>query len=219
MVSCREVAQVFPDRYVHLGGDEVGFECWQSNDKINQYMKERNILTYNALEEQYIQRVVNMAQSANVSSIVWQEVYTNGVQLSEETVVHVWMGNTAQLLNRITRDGLPAILSTCWYLDHLKTGGDWTDFYRCDPHSFPGTLDQKKLVIGGEACMWSESVDSTNVVQRIFPRACAAAEKLWSTQAGSSDVNEAAQRLEEHTCRMNLRGIAAQPPNGPGVCF
>lgn len=65
--------------------------------------------------------------------------------------------------------------------------------------------------------MWSEAVDSTNILQRIFPRASAAAEKLWSPEQ-VNDVIEAGRRLEEHTCRMRARGIPAQPPNGPGFC-
>lgn len=71
--------------------------------------------------------------------------------------------------------------------------------------------------MGGEACMWAEMVDDTNVVQRIFPRVCAAAEKLWSSGTLNS-TSDAAPRLEEHVCRMRKRGIPAQPPTGPGFC-
>lgn len=123
----------------------------------------------------------------------------------------------SSLLNQITKKGHQAILSTCWYLDHLLTGGDWRKFYSCEPNDFPGDQHQKSLLIGGEACMWSESVDSTNIVQRIFPRISAAAEKLWS-QERVNDVIEAGRRLEEHSCRMRARGIPSQPPNGPGFC-
>lgn len=119
---------------------------------------------------------------------------------------------------QITHDGLPALLSTCWYLDHLSTGGDWVKFYKCDPQDFPGTEHQKNLVYGGEACMWGEVVDDINILQRIFPRACATAEKLWSP-ATVTNVDEAMQRLEEHYCRLRLRNIPAQPPNGPGYCL
>lgn len=122
-----------------------------------------------------------------------------------------------KLLSKITGKGLSAILSTCWYLDHLKTGGDWKEFYACEPNSFPGTEEQKKLLIGGAACMWSESVDDTNILQRIFPRVSATAEKLWSQQ-NVDDILEAERRLEEHRCRLIARHIPAQPPNGPGFC-
>lgn len=90
----------------------------------------------------------------------------NGVRLPPNTVVHVWTGNQRKLLQSITADGLPALLSSCWYLDHLTTGGDWKKFYNCDPQAFHGTDEQKKLVLGGEACMWGEVVDSSNILQR-----------------------------------------------------
>lgn len=118
----------------------------------------------------------------------------------------------------MTKSGLPAILSSCWYLDHLATGGDWRKFYECEPNDFPGDDQQKSLLIGGEACMWSEVVDNSNILQRIFPRVGATAEKLWS-QEKVKDANDAARRLEEHTCRLKKRGLPAQPPNGPGFCL
>ncbi|XP_055640408.1 beta-hexosaminidase subunit beta-like [Toxorhynchites rutilus septentrionalis] len=213
----QEVVGVFPDQYIHLGGDEVGFECWASNPDIMEYMKENRLYTFEMLEEQYIQRVVDQIDSLNRSSLVWQEVYVNGVRLPNGTVVHVWTGNRQDLLQRITGDGLPALLSTCWYLDHLAMGGDWRKFYECDPHDFVGNQKQKDLVLGGEACMWAEAVNDNNIVQRIFPRVSAVAEKLWSEE-DVDDADEAARRLEEHTCRMNQRNIPAQPPNGPGFC-
>lgn len=104
-------------------------------------------------------------------------------------------------------------------MDHLSTGGDWRKYYACDPHTFFHLPpEQEKLVIGGEACMWAEVVDSTNVIQRIWPRASAVAEKLWSARS-VKNLQDAAKRLEEHTCRMNFRGIPAQPPNGAGFCL
>jgi len=214
----KEVVDVFHDKYIHLGGDEVGFECWKSNNNITEYMKANHIGSYEKLEEKFIQRIVDNVDQLNASSIVWQEVYQNGVRLPQKTVVHIWIGNMAKLLGSITKDGHPALLSSCWYLDSLQSGGDWRKYYTCDPHDFDGTPEQKKLVIGGEACMWSETVDNTNILQRIFPRVCAAAEKLWSQQ-NVNDADEASRRLEEHYCRMNHRGIPAQPPNGPGFCL
>lgn len=116
----------------------------------------------------------------------------------------------------MTAEGHPALVSQCWYLDHLESGGDWHKFYECDPNNFNGTEAQKRLVIGGEACMWSEFVDASNLSPRVWPRAAAAAERLWSTV--TVDFDEADRRMEEHVCRLHRRGIRAQPANGPGYC-
>jgi len=191
----------------------------QTNPDITSFMKEKNITQYQVLEQMYIQRVLEKVKSNNKTSVVWQEVYQNqyGVPLPSDTVIQIWTGNRFVLINEITKAGFPVLLSTCWYLDHLLTGGDWQKFYKCDPYDFVGSEAQQKLILGGEACMWSESVDNTNILQRIFPRVSATAEKLWS-QNYPEDINTVKQRLEEHTCRMRNRKIPAQPPNGPGFC-
>lgn len=48
---------------------------------------------YPQVEQFYIQRIVDIANNLSRKSIVWQEVFENGVQLEPETVVHVWTGN------------------------------------------------------------------------------------------------------------------------------
>ncbi|XP_012263296.2 beta-hexosaminidase subunit alpha-like [Athalia rosae] len=213
-----EIVAAFPDRYIHLGGDEVPFDCWASNPNIRDYMRRRGMNdTYQLLEEEYVEGLLNITETLGASPVVWQEVFDNGVKLNPETVVHVWTGNQMTKLASVTKAGFHALLSTCWYLDHIAGGGDWLKFYSCDPLAFPSTSEQRRLVLGGEACMWGESVDRTNVHPRIWPRASAAAERLWSHDRSPS-ISYAARRLEEHTCRMNRRGIPAQPPNGPGFC-
>lgn len=212
-----EIVQVFPDQYVHLGGDEVQFDCWQSNPEINEYMKAKNMSrNYARLESEFIGKVLHITDALQASTVVWQEVYENGVAMPNTTVVHVWTGAWQKLLENATKAGHPVLLSACWYLDHIAGGGDWRKYYRCDPLSFAGSANVTHLMLGGEACMWGEFVDRNNIHPRIWPRASAAAERLWSN--AKQDENKAAQRLEEHACRMNRRGIPAQPPNGPGFC-
>lgn len=211
----REIVNLFPDSYLHLGGDEVEFDCWESNPQIRNFMRYMNIQTYSQLEAYYIYRILNISEHLNAKVLVWQEVYDNNVPLDENTIIHVWKDDYDRELSEITRRGYKALLSSCWYLDHVGSGGDWIKFYEeCNPFNFSGTPMQKRLVLGGEACMWGESVDETNIQQRIWPRACATAEILWS----GYPTLDAAERLEEHVCRLKKRGIPAQPPNGPGFC-
>jgi hexosaminidase len=60
-------------------------------------------------------------------------------------------------------------------------------------------------------------MDATNLISRVWPRASAVAERLWSA-IDVTDVAAATSRLEEHRCRYIKRGIPAAPANGPGYC-
>lgn len=212
-----EVVDVFHGHVLHLGGDEVEYECWGSNPDIKQFMKKKNITTYNKLEGYFFKKVIDISEKLQTTPVVWEEVFSNVVDIPKNTIVHVWKGGWESTMGNVTEGGFRTLLSSCWYLDHLSSGGDWIKFYGCEPTNFTATERQKKLVVGGEACMWAEVVNEHNIESRIWPRASATAEKLWSDKDADT-IDNAKKRLEEHTCRMNRRGIHAQPPNGAGFC-
>lgn len=64
-------------------------------------MKNNNISTYEGLESMYIQEILNYVTSLNSSSIVWQEVFQNNVAIEKDTVVHLWLGSLAPLLEEV----------------------------------------------------------------------------------------------------------------------
>ncbi|XP_049593318.1 beta-hexosaminidase subunit beta isoform X1 [Syngnathus scovelli] len=210
----QEVAAVFPDNYVHLGGDEVDFTCWKSNPDIQKFMEKQGFgKNYSKLESFYIQRLLDIVTSTKKGYIIWQEVFDNGVKLKADTLIHVWKGSEQQYQNEmanVTAAGYRTLLSTPWYLNRISYGQDWQGHYKADPQDFQGTEAQKKLVMGGEACMWGEYVDATNLTPRLWPRASAVAERLWSAK-DVTDVNDAYARLSSHRCRLVERGIAAEP--------
>ncbi|KAL3160605.1 hypothetical protein ABBQ32_010536 [Trebouxia sp. C0010 RCD-2024] len=86
----REAAQVFPDSYLHLGGDEVPFDCWQSNPDVQDWMRANSLGSLSQLETYFESRVLDLATLAGRSYIVWQDVLDNNVTLKPDTVVHVW---------------------------------------------------------------------------------------------------------------------------------
>ena len=120
-------------------------------------------------------------------------------------------------MSKVTRKNLNAILSSPWYLNYISYGSDWSKYYMIEPLDFNGTAKQKDLVIGGEAAMWGEYVNSVNLTPRLWPRACAVAERLWSDR-DVRNLKDASMRIQEMECRMIKRGFPAEPINGPAFC-
>jgi len=213
-----EVKDVFPDRFIHLGGDEVDFTCWLSNPDIQAFMDQMNITKIEKLEEYYMNRLVEIVGQMNKSYIVWQEVLDNNVTLKKDTLINVWKSPVWQdEMAKVTNAGYQAILSSPWYLNYIHYGIDWQAFYEAEPTKFNGTDLQKKLVVGGSACMWSEFVDGSEIMPRLWPRASAVAERLWSSK-DTTDLDSARTRIKHHQCVMQRRGIRVEPINGPGFC-
>ncbi|XP_024419262.1 beta-hexosaminidase subunit beta [Desmodus rotundus] len=208
----KEISLVFPDWFIHLGGDEVEFACWESNPNIQDFMKQTGFgKDFRKLESFYIQKLLDIISTVKKGSIVWQEVFDDGVKLQKGTIIQVWKQDKySNELNAITEAGFPAILSAPWYLDYISYGQDWIKYYRVEPLDFGGSQEQKQLVLGGEACLWGEYVDATNLTPRLWPRASAVGERLWS-QKEIKNVDDAYRRLTAHRCRMVRRGIAAEP--------
>ncbi|XP_041042665.1 beta-hexosaminidase subunit beta isoform X2 [Carcharodon carcharias] len=207
----KEISLVFPDAYIHLGGDEVNFECWKSNPAITQFMQKQGFGSdYRKLESFYIQNVLDIVAANMKGYMVWQEVFDNGVKLKPDTIIHVWKGGYQQQMAAVTAAKFHTLLSSPWYLNVISYGQDWRRIYTVEPYNFNGTTAQKKLVIGGEACLWGEYVDATNLASRLWPRASAVGERLWSSEE-TTDISDAYNRLTKHRCRMVRRGIRAEP--------
>ncbi|NXH27263.1 HEXB hexosaminidase, partial [Myiagra hebetior] len=199
----KEISSVFPDEFIHLGGDEVDFSCWKSNPEVKEFMKKQRFGTdYAKLESYYVQNIVDIVSSYNKGQMVWQEVFDHKAQLKPDTVVQVWKAsNYAHELSSVTGAGFTTVLSAPWYLDYISYGQDWKKYYSVEPLNFPGSEKQKKLVIGGEACLWGEFVDATNLTPRLWPRASAVGERLWSS-SNVTNLEDAYKRLTNHRCRM-----------------
>nr|XP_018676064.1 PREDICTED: LOW QUALITY PROTEIN: beta-hexosaminidase 3-like [Musa acuminata subsp. malaccensis] len=164
----------------------------------------------------FVLRAQKIALSHGYEVINWEETFNNfGSQLSPKTVVHNWLGGG--IAQKVVAAGLRCIVSNQdkWYLDHLDV--PWQKFYVNEPLTNISTPEQQKLVIGGEVCMWGESIDASDIEQTIWPRAAAAAERLWTPlDKLAKDPRQATGRLARFRCLLNQRGVAAAPVAGPG---
>ncbi|KAL5011730.1 hypothetical protein ScPMuIL_010281 [Solemya velum] len=209
-----EVDDVFPGNELHLGFDEAYRHCWRSNPDVGQFMAEHNISTYGDLEAYYVTRVMAIARGLGRRPIIWQDPLEHSAVDVGGALVEVWKNRPLKTwqkyMDDVTGRGYDAILSACWYLNYISYGQDWRAYYACDPQEFNGTEEQNRLVRGGEACLWAEYIDGTNLLPLLWPRASAVAERLWSAR-GVVDADSAAFRLDQQRCRLISRGIPAKP--------
>ncbi len=113
-----------------------------------------------------------------------------------------------------------------YYLDALNEG--WAKFYDVDILAGMTNVTAIPLILGGETCMWGETADGSDVLQTIWPRAAAAAERQWSYDVVTdSSAPGVVERLQAFRCLLLERGIPAAPvtnagartaPAGPGSC-
>jgi hexosaminidase len=211
----RELVGLQADEWIHVGGDEVSLDCWKASMQVRRWLKRHNMSDPVELLDFFESQLLNFVSiSLGKKPIVWQEMFESGIRLPPETVVDVWQSwNDLPVRDRATQEH-DVLVSSCWYLDHLDE--DWLSFYRCDPRAFNGTIEQKQRIVGGHASMWAEKVDEQNFMSRVWPRASATAEKLWSGESDNA-TRTATARLDRFRCLMVRRGFGASPIQ-PGSC-
>jgi hexosaminidase len=207
---------VFSDSFVHLGTDEVPTNCWNNTDDIA-FMRTHGIKDgdFNGLFAYFIKNLTSVATSVGRKPILWDEAFTNGAA-PEMATIQIW--HDASLLKQIVEAGHQAIFSpnggytNGWYLDGLKA--PWEAMYKLSPME---NVDSKyrHLVLGGEGCMWGETVDGSDLEFTIWPRLAAIAERLW-TDPVSLDVDSVQPRLESFRCLLLELGHSAGPVGGAG---
>lgn len=208
-----EVNKLFPDEYFHIGGDEVDINCWITNAKVVHFMMRNNI---SDLQAYFMSKIISLL-NPRMKTIVWQEVFDRRVPLSKDTLIQVWKSYPYKEMMDILEKGNKVLFSSMWYLDQRNTLGTWEELYQSDPRDMINNATINSNIVGGEACMWGEMVSDSNIISRVWPRASAVAERLWSDTA--SPLFNVRSRIEEHTCRLLQRGIKAQPPNAPSYCL
>jgi len=197
-----EMTELFPDEFFHLGGDEVKGTQWDANPEIQNFMKSHSLKTNADLQTYFTQRVVRIIEKYKKTPVGWDEVLQP--DLPKNVVVHSWRGPESEA--KAVQEGHRALLSNGYYLDLAEPA---EKHYLVDPLSGDAAAlspEQQKSILGGEACMWSEIVTPENVDSRIWPRAAAIAERLWS-QAEVREVESMYLRMGVESERLESLGL------------
>ena len=324
-VFIEEMAMLFPDEYLHIGGDEVKAKHWEENPSIQKFMKTNQLKDAHELQAYFNKRIQKIVAKHGKQMMGWDEILHPELP-KDGIAVQSWRSHKS--LWDAARSGNKAVLSSGYYLDHkrpasfhynvdplqidggvsieidttnwrsyeckmlvqdtnidgflylfgkgkklrgvMKFMGEATDFSEAktegnkisfevdasvgnigfdaeikkdsiigeasiamftidlrgkqvggsdmpegvDLPSFekikPLTTEQKQNILGGEACQWSEMVDNNTINSRIWPRAAAVAEKLWSPKELTKDTEDMYRRLMVLDKALEAMGVGHQ---------
>jgi hexosaminidase len=202
-----EMEKQFPDAYFHIGGDEVNGKYWDQDARIQAWMRDHNIKDDHALQTYFTMRVQKIVSRHGKHMEGWDEILDG--DLPKDSLIQSWRG--ADSLANSARLGYKTVLSAGYYLDLMYPA---SQYYAVDPLAGPSaslTSEQQSNIIGGEAAQWTEYVTPENLDNRLWPRAAAIAERLWSP-ASVTDLNSMYRRLA--VVSRNLEWLGLQHVSG-----
>ncbi|XP_052251885.1 beta-hexosaminidase subunit beta-like [Dreissena polymorpha] len=229
-----EIYDVFPDEFVHLGGDELHTDCWATNPSIVHYLQEHaNIPAFEARTNAqlyvnkaigyYFSRLIKTLEATAAEKtttrhfLMWEDVLKNTKEVPAGSILQVWSGRQTNVLN-LNQQGYRALYSSCWYLDNHRPYPMWQEYYQCEPSPYTNDADEKDKLLGGEACLWAEFITSDTLMTTMWPNAFAPAERLWSPR-NVRDFELAKERIQEQRCRFIYRGLPTGHISGPDYCL
>lgn len=223
-----EVIELFPGKYIHIGGDECPKVAWKNSDFCKQLMAEKGIKDYEALQSYFINRIEQFVNSQGRSIIGWDEILEGG--LAPNATVMSWRGEAGGI--KAAQEGHDVVMtpgSGGLYFDHtqykstqepLTIGGNapLAKTYAYDPVPASLTKEQQKHIIGVQANMWTEYMSTPAKVEyMLLPRMLALSEVAWSQAANKDFKNFSEVRVARHLARLDVQGYNYRVPTAIGT--
>ena len=197
-----EMSTIFPAGYMHIGADENNGLAWKLNPAIASYMQQHNMQSTNDLQQYFVQRMHDILKKHHRQMIGWEEIYND--KLPKDAIVHKWIPADNGFIKPTASIGdiaahNPVLISEWFYLDVFMPA-----YIHYNNPAFLDTVNSN--ILGGEAAQWTELATNDNIDTRIWPRAGAIAERLWSP-ASVNDVDDMYRRLSVLSNQLDEQGL------------
>ena len=190
-----EVMELFPSKYIHIGGDEAPKFRWEHCDKCQRRMAANGLHDEHELQSWFIQQIDSFLSAHDRKLVGWDEILEGG--LAQGATVQSWRGfEGATEAARLGNDVIVSPTSHA-YFDYDLRSTDMEEVYGFEP--IPEALEEQfhQYVLGGECNMWTERAPQPTIDGKVFPRILAMAEVLWSPRE-NRDFTEFQQRVSGH---------------------
>lgn len=216
-----EVMEVFPSKFIHVGGDECPKDQWKESARVQDLMKARGIKDEHALQSWFIQQMDKFLTAHGRRLLGWDEILEGG--LAPGATVMSWRGMEGGI--QAAKEGHDVVMAPTQftYLDYyqakptdkepLSIGGylPLDKVYSFDPVPSEFTPDEAAHVLGTQCQMWAEYIATPEHLEYMaFPRACALAEVAWSPKA-KKDFKDFEERMRVHLERLSQLHVHYRP--------
>lgn len=178
----KELTDIFPSQYIHMGGDEVPTTYWESCKKCQDLYKKNGFSKPGQIQDHFTAQVSALVKKYNKTMIGWDEIDERGVATPDD-VVMVWRNDGFEQQRHALSRNIPIIMAPqhgCYY-DWGYAGNSTRKIYEWEPVDSTVTADKHHLIKGVQACLWTERVTNQDRVEwMLYPRITALAEVMWS---------------------------------------
>jgi len=219
-----EVIDLFPSKYIHIGGDEAPKKQWKESELAQQVIEAKNLANEQELQSYFITHIEQFLNKNGRQIIGWDEILEGG--LAPNATVMSWRGMEGGIKAAKQKHNVVMTPTSHMYLDYyqaheetetLAIGGfsSLEEVYHFEPVPKELTAEQSQYILGAQGNVWSEYMRSGEKVEYMaYPRASAIAEVTWSPQS-KRNWTHFWRRLQIHFDRFEVLNInAAQHYNG-----
>jgi hexosaminidase len=211
-----EVIDLFPSKYIHIGGDEVEKAPWKKCPRCQARIKKEGLKNEEELQSYFIKRIEQFVTGKNRKIIGWDEILEGG--LAPTATVMSWRGETGGIAAAKMKHDVIMTPGKPVYFDHYQAGpagepmaiggmNTLKNVYDYDPVPKELTPAEGSYVLGAQANLWCEFITTPSHVEyMILPRMPALAEVVWSPKENKNwdDFN---RRLQNHFTRYEQAGL------------
>jgi hexosaminidase len=190
-----EVMELFPSKYVHVGGDECSKRWWKESAFCQQLKKDKGLKDEKAIQSYFIQRMEKFVNSKGKKIIGWNEILQGG--LAPNATVMSWMGTSGGITAAKKNHDVIMTPGNACYFDHPQRFKDDStglgkpvlidSVYAYNPMPKVLSAEQQKYILGAQANVWTEYIGNTSKLEyMLFPRLAAISEVVWTPQKDRS---------------------------------
>jgi hexosaminidase len=216
-----EVIDLFPSKYIHIGGDEARKDQWKASEKIQQQIKDFGLEDEEELQSYFIRRIEKFINGKDRNLIGWDEILEGG--LAPNATVMSWRGTEGGI--EAARQGHDVVMtptSYCYFdyyqsqntdQEPLAIGGylPIKTVYSFEPTPAQLSEEEAKHILGAQANVWTEYMAATEHVEyMLLPRLSALSEVVWSPEE-KRDLENFMKRLETQVKRYEAMGWNYRP--------